>query len=520
LLKTLTSLGVGFGAGYLLSQIPRLSISLPEYHVIRKESYVSPASVIVFKEGDYAVAIDGKTKEIIEMSKDHGKVIQKAIDYLMNGGRIIIKKGNYNIKSAIYIRNSNITLSGEGAGTVLSTTGMDETFIIIGYDTSVENIIIRNLQIDGTNLTEPSTKGIENNINGCGILIYTTDTVKVKKVLIEGVYVKNIPNEAIASYCSVYQQEIHGIIRNCFIKNPGHRAIHLHNDHSWIIIGNVILGGDNEFESGIRHGEIIAYNYFYNCKVSVGCILGSKPCAVICCNHFQKCEGIGIRTWNEGDLVLGNVFIDHKGINVRLVGGGICALNSFYYPGGDSPVIEVAFSNSYIIGNRIYKSSTVESVGGVINIKDAYDNVYILYNLVQHYYNDQGYLVYFVNSKPTNVVVGNILVGGRVKIHDPSGNVVIKHNIGYQTENHGIATITGDGTTTTFTVDVEHGLVTDDISKICVTITPSKPCDVSYDLVDKDSDGFKETLRITLTFGTAPADGEVIYVSWCAEVVS
>lgn len=85
--------------------------------------------------------------------------------------------------------------------------------------------------------------------------------------------------------------------------------------------------------------------------------------------------------------------------------------------------------------------------------------------------------------------------------------------------NSGIATITGDGTTTSFTVDVQHELNVDDPSKIAVIITPSKNADVSYEFVDTDTDGFAETLRITLNFTTAPASGTVVYISWSAHVV-
>ena len=72
-----------------------------------------PPSVIVFKEGDYAVAVDGETKQVIPgaRSKDHAEVIQKAIYSLMIeydttyrlGGLLFIKKGQYAIDRPIVI---------------------------------------------------------------------------------------------------------------------------------------------------------------------------------------------------------------------------------------------------------------------------------------------------------------------------------------------------------------------------------------------------------------------------------
>ena len=85
-------------------------------------------------------------------------------------------------------------------------------------------------------------------------------------------------------------------------------------------------------------------------------------------------------------------------------------------------------------------------------------------------------------------------------------------------ENSGTATITGDGTTTTFTVDITHGLVKDTVvAKI--TLDRDGSVDKVY-LVDTNSDGFKETLRVQVTFASAPANGEEVPIYWEARVVS
>ena len=84
--------------------------------------------------------------------------------------------------------------------------------------------------------------------------------------------------------------------------------------------------------------------------------------------------------------------------------------------------------------------------------------------------------------------------------------------------NSGSAKVTGNGTDTTFTVDITHGLVKDKaVAKI--TLDREGTVDKVY-LVDKDGDGFKETLRVVVTYATAPADGEEVPIYWEAEVVS
>jgi len=85
----------------------------------------------------------------------------------------------------------------------------------------------------------------------------------------------------------------------------------------------------------------------------------------------------------------------------------------------------------------------------------------------------------------------------------------------------GIAKVVGDGSTKEFVVEVQHGLVSD---RVAVSVSSTRPTTAPPSYVygyvaDKDSDGFAETLVITVRFDTAPADGEEIELFWRAEVV-
>ena len=117
-----------------------------------------------------------------------------------------------------------------------------------------------------------------------------------------------------------------------------------------------------------------------------------------------------------------------------------------------------------------------------------------------------------------NIICGNRVMESVVSGLSISGaHTIYKHNLGHPTENSGVATISGDGTTTTFTVDIEHGLVTDRVA--CkITLDRDGSIDKVY-LVDTNSDGFYETIRVQVTYASAPASGEEVPIYWSAEVV-
>ena len=85
----------------------------------------------------------------------------------------------------------------------------------------------------------------------------------------------------------------------------------------------------------------------------------------------------------------------------------------------------------------------------------------------------------------------------------------------------GVARVTGDGSTTEFQVEIQHNLPSDKIAASASTIRPTTatPSYIFPYVDDKDNDGFRETIVITVRFDTAPADGEEIEIYWRAEIV-
>ena len=85
----------------------------------------------------------------------------------------------------------------------------------------------------------------------------------------------------------------------------------------------------------------------------------------------------------------------------------------------------------------------------------------------------------------------------------------------------GKITITGDGSTTRFEVDVPNNLDTDELA-CYISSTESLSAVPSYAyarLVDKDNDGFHETIRLAIRFDNAPANGEQVKVFYtCVKI--
>lgn len=108
---------------------------LPAWMRRRSDIYSIPADVIVYKDGDYAVAVNSRTKQVIDISNDHADVIQKAINSLPSDvmGKIYIS-GDLTVKERVSLR-SNIILHNDGR-----ITG--DLLDVIFYGDGLQNVVI------------------------------------------------------------------------------------------------------------------------------------------------------------------------------------------------------------------------------------------------------------------------------------------------------------------------------------------------------------------------------------------
>jgi len=119
------------------------------------EPVTQAPSIIVWVDGGTAYAKDGRTGKIIAESSDHASVIQAAINALEEGGKLLIRRGVYNVGTIT--GKSGIAIEGEacgrmddpGAGTVLKYTGASGGAVL--DFTGARWFQIRNVKIDGSN---------------------------------------------------------------------------------------------------------------------------------------------------------------------------------------------------------------------------------------------------------------------------------------------------------------------------------------------------------------------------------
>ena len=176
----------GFGIG-------RSSAQTQEQIPITKGSFASPASYIIFKDGDLVKAKNGLTGEIEFSGSDAATVIQAVINELTNGGRIFLRKGTYNITSTITISNPKILIEGSGTATQLAIASGVNPAIVVKKD----YICLRKLYITCSD-TENDIIKVENpaavvrledlEISGGGYQIHIIDA---PKVWIENCYLYN-----------------------------------------------------------------------------------------------------------------------------------------------------------------------------------------------------------------------------------------------------------------------------------------------------------------------------------------
>ncbi|MBT5187868.1 MAG: right-handed parallel beta-helix repeat-containing protein [Kordiimonadaceae bacterium] len=122
---------------------------------------ISTADVVVFKDQTGKIfAKSGLTGKIINRSSDATTTIQAAINSLpVNGGKIYISSGSYNLSSTIYIKNKHGVhiegaargmQSGDQAGTVLKSDKAIDLIEINGEEFRIFGVTLSNMLLWGT----------------------------------------------------------------------------------------------------------------------------------------------------------------------------------------------------------------------------------------------------------------------------------------------------------------------------------------------------------------------------------
>jgi hypothetical protein len=460
---------------------------------------VSIASYIVYTDGSKYYAKNGSTGMIEYSDTDATKVIQYTVNNAPSGGLVLIKAGTYSITDTIII-NKSLRLLGEGFGTVLKVTdnlngspyGKEMIAVV-----DTERVEIAYMSFVGIGTADTNPEAIHlfltkygnvhhnyfYNLGGAygGIDISNSpmsiasdniiDTVKFG-IALSGTWneydivVRNniIMNAMRGLHCEFPWRSV---IEGNMIINFSDRGIHL--DGSYNNVGRIIIS-DN-----VLYSEKSATGIYLSAGISV---YGYAKNILIANNFISTAgyEGIHIDANNENIRIVANTFIglpnSVNAINISSVSNNIEVLDNLFNGYPYSVTINGNVNNIIVRNNRI---NTIEGV--------------------------------FVSA--SGVVNGLIVEGNKFEAQYPYhilgsvSNAVVKRNIGYATENTGVATIPAGSTRVT----VSHGLASTP-TKFLITPLGQPPGKLWVENITSTS--------FDIVTDTAPASD--LNVSWYAEV--
>ncbi|MBO8181116.1 MAG: right-handed parallel beta-helix repeat-containing protein, partial [Archaeoglobus sp.] len=457
------------------------------------------ADYVIFKDGDYVYAKNGKSGRIEFKDTDAASVIQNTINSL-NSGTIFIKKDSigYYINNTIEVK-SNINIVSDGAKLIKN---VDDEMIDINNQT---NVLIEGLIIDESNATQ-SYAGIR--ITG------DSSNIRLNKITVENgyyrpfeIYVVGDNRNIIITNCHIKNATLDGIaiaangavIANCIFENVGDTAVDLigyyntniysHNisivgnvfrnclvaiynglnAHNVSIIGNIISDGTygikGDYSGYGAYHIVVANNYIEKVtkeaiRFDGGHDLIFKSNIIKMCGNEDSSHYALLVNNAENVVINGNIITENYRYGVYLDGntyvtvvGNIISDNGqakdgVHYFGLGSGSIHVEIANNVITGSTDGQKQGVRVFGGS-DIRIHHNRIlnhYIGIDVTADNLSDS-ILTYNVFKNNTY----NLSANAEEKIE------IIRNNIGYATENTSTTTFSGDGSTTQFTI--AHGLV-------------------------------------------------------------
>ena len=396
---------------------------------------VKPADVIVYKDGDYAVAVDSKTGQVIVRNMDHAYVIQEAINHLSSGGKIYIDTGNYEIGKTI-ILSSNISIVGSGNSTILNLS-VDTNMFENPDSSDINNISIENMVLDGqgrnynaisigygVNKSMLKFKHLE--IRNFNTGIWLNGNPPPSNVIIEDIYIHDCTKYGIASY---YYEDV--IIRDVMIENIGQEAIHMTGNNSVspayvskrIRVENVVIKNPGNIGIDISYVENPIITKFY--------IEGAIAKGI---------NGEPLSDSSHNDLPYGDQAIIENGIIINCPGAGIYITYGFRTKIRNVFIYNVGYNYSGTTDNRrhgilfLVEEGAIENVvvwkaagtGIVMNPLTKYSGIYnpVVYECGEHgiFMNDvQNVIIInplvYNNSQLTTNTYDGIHIEGSLSTH-------------------------------------------------------------------------------------------------------
>jgi len=446
--------------------------------MIRKqfpELYYFAPSIIVGKEGSYYYAMKYRDKYPFVKSSDASEVINSALNSLTpdrTWKEKIVLKGDFVFFNSVTVPSYTI-IQIDGKIKLADSVGKSIFKISNANDIDIFGGII-----DGNEANNPWLDDIT---EGHGIYVDSSQRVRIYDI-----YLYSIVKKAV-----FFSNVTDGIIRGIKVNDARGIPIAIEGGNNvWVTENNIYLDLSRTAH-GIDVSGGATYVYVVNNVVENGSVCievwgdGTKYVNIIGNLVKTSQDGAGIRFEDRVTYcnIIGNICYGCKY-------SGIFLRNSNYNNVRGNIVISPTDNCLCIEGNTEgYGQYNIMSnnllIGGQYGIRELGD--YVDYNVFK---NNE---IYDQTTTPASII---------------GTNTVIKHNIGYATENSGVATFSGDGSTTEF--KIEHGLVSTPSKYAVSPLTPD--ADASRTITVDDT-------YIIITFSTAPPSGtDNIKFGWWAEV--
>ena len=423
--------------------------------------YISPqdteftASYVIFTDGSTYYAQNG-TSGLIDFSGTNASwVIQSAIDALpSSGGEVFIKEGEYTIPYPITLK-SYVVIEGVYRLTTLKLANNANCYIFqkTTTDDKIEYTTIKNLILDGN---------YNSNTGGGGIYLYNPEYC-----LIENVVVQYTDDDAIKIDVNVSAfPYLHLTIRNCYLKYGHSRGLNVLNKiYGLDVTGTIITVFDD-------------YGFYFNA--------GSGKLSLIDCWISQSLYGMYLDNVYRGYFIGNRIeYNDRYGL--------------YYYRGW----------KSIFIGNIFRNNAYVDANYSSVYVYNSNQNIFVANSFIdtRGASAQQDYGIEEAGTSDENIIALNHVFGNTVAgVKKVGSNTVVYKNYGYTTSNSGSYEITGDGSTTSFTIS--HGLdITPDGPPIIIP-TNASMASADWYVSAWDSSTF------TITFTSAPASGTKLSFYW------
>lgn len=483
-------------------------------------------------------------KTIIESDPDAGIVMQSALDSVGQNGVVFVGAGEFPMQSDVQIDEYQ-TIIGQGmrGGTTFKATDKCGWF----SKNAAIGITIRDFAFDGNNQggqtrmflsgAEYSTArnmailncGGRGNTNSSGGLAWWNGSSPARGYnRILNCYAEN------TAHVSLSCQKIshHNIIRGCVVKDPNQSGsfthpISIESNHHSIMSNNIVIGpGNPSLNANLVEHSVVSNNTIEGAVKGINCANGGGiKMSLITNNTISDTEQFGIVVQNSStpnppeELLVANNTIqntDAEGVKFRNNGhahviGNLLINNKTDKPNGAGS-LSLTTDKPKIIANNYIRNAQDGGIFTSYNPNKYPDREELIFgNVIIGTKNDRavqasdgyifnnyidGKLWLFSTDSPDTIVKNNVFDG--INIRNTDITPIIRNNIGYTTENSGVASVADTGT-------ISHGIAG---TPTYVDLTPTTP---GHSAAPTTVDSSSITVGLVDSSGTAVTTAEDIY---------